>query len=64
MFVLEWGSKIQTEHCLFLRTCVKGLFVPSLNLSICLSKTPWGTLKPLEYNLHNMEDKGLGSSAL
>ena len=29
MFVLEWGSDIQTEHCLFARTHVKGLFVPS-----------------------------------
>lgn len=38
MFVLEWGSDIQTEHCLFARTHVKGLFVPSWNPGgVCLS---------------------------
>lgn len=37
MFVLEWSSKIQTERCLFLKTPVKGLFVPSLNPRAYLS---------------------------
>lgn len=37
MFVLEWGSKIQTECCLSLRTHVKSLFVPILNPGVYLS---------------------------